>query len=70
MRIGECCKDQSRVILAFVSEILASVAVCYGFLFSTATWSLKRHKKMTGFAPKPLFLMVAIGGLEPPTPGL
>jgi hypothetical protein len=29
-----------------------------------------RHKKSTWFPPKCLICMVAIGGLEPPTPGL
>ena len=29
-----------------------------------------RPKKRTGLEPKSLFFMVAIGGLEPPTPGL
>jgi hypothetical protein len=29
-----------------------------------------RHKKSTWFSPKRLICMVAIGGFEPPTPGL
>jgi len=50
-------------ILAFVAGVFLKVRHNYAILNF-------RHKKRAWFAPKPLIYMVAIGGFEPPTPGL
>ena len=54
----------------FMSELLAVVAGV--FLEMGQKWEnfIFRHKKRTRLTPKSLILMVAIGGFEPPTPGL
>ena len=74
MRIGECCKDQSRVTQAFLClkfwQVLRFVMVFYFQLQRECNVEPKKAKKRIGFSPKSLFFMVAIGGLEPPTPGL
>ena len=51
-------------------ELLASVAVVYLELRHECVIVNFRHKKRTRFTPKSLIFMVAIGGFEPPTPGL
>jgi hypothetical protein len=54
----------------FIPELLAVVAGV--FLEMGRKWDNLnfRHKKRTRFLSKSLILMVAIGGFEPPTPGL
>ncbi len=51
-------------------ELLAVVAGVYFEMGQKWENFIFRHKKRTRFAPKSLILMVAIGGFEPPTPGL
>ena len=53
-----------------VPEIPASVAGVFLEVRHNCAILKFRHKKRTGLSPKSLFFMVAIGGLEPPTPGL
>ena len=54
----------------FMPELLAVVAVVFFEMGQEWENFIFRHKKRTGFSPKSLFYLVAIGGLEPPTPGL
>ena len=53
-----------------MSELLAVVASVFFEMGQEWENFIFRHKKRTGVAPKSLFYLVAIGGLEPPTPGL
>lgn len=48
---------------------ILSAFLCRQFL-SMHPNCIDRHKKSAWFKPKRFILMVAIGGLEPPTPGL
>ncbi len=51
-------------------ELLAFVAGVFFEMGQKWEKFIFRHKKRAWFAPKPLIYMVAIGGFEPPTPGL
>ena len=54
----------------FVTKIQASIAGVFLEVYQNCTILNFRHKKSPSYKRKDLIYLVAIGGLEPPTPGL